>query len=544
MNKPILIIAANVAFLLLGMFTSQAKSQGDITIYWPISGNDTDRDTITSPYGIRTRMSDHLYYDFHRGIDIRTRGPKPIHASADVGVLTDYGDDVVFNSGKWLDACYVSPDPNFFFRYAHLSAYAFPTDTIIHYVVAKGEIIATSGNTYNVPHHLHLGCQIGLPPNGPPAWNTGITTYNGLWLYPQPAAQDDSPAVTVIDTIWISEDTIDLVDLRVTIPGDELDGKYLQIYLTDPATIDHWLIEFHLFRQVVEFVQITTMGYENHDSLRYDTEIRTDSLFEFFSDVPSLHTKILVYADEFNVDSYYSNGTPFVLHVRIDPVAPYPACPDYLDLRITDFGGNDAWWRSTSPMDVLRKFACRSENGGVDIEYSLVPGTQVERLVILRKSFARQYRAVLLEGLFGSNEIPYSGHLFDSAGALEQSCIYEAHGILKSGIDILLGRCVFKGLQVPTSFELSQNCPNPFNLCTTIAFEITGDGEPLPVTLAVYNILGQRVAVLHDGPLIAGRYIKYWDGTDESGRQVASGIYFYRLSANAFVETKKMILLK
>ncbi len=91
-------------------------------------------------------------------------------------------------------------------------------------------------------------------------------------------------------------------------------------------------------------------------------------------------------------------------------------------------------------------------------------------------------------------------------------------------------------LGLPTEFSLSQNFPNPFNPITVISFALPEASE---VKLEIYNIVGQKVATLVDGQLEAGEHIVRWDGRD-----VASGVYLYRLEVGEFVETKKMILLK
>jgi hypothetical protein len=93
----------------------------------------------------------------------------------------------------------------------------------------------------------------------------------------------------------------------------------------------------------------------------------------------------------------------------------------------------------------------------------------------------------------------------------------------------------------PHSYELAQNYPNPFNPSTTIRFYLSGRGV---VDLAVYNILGRKVATLVESDVDAGWQEVIWDGTSSSGDKVASGIYFYRLTSGEFIETKKMLLLK
>lgn len=94
---------------------------------------------------------------------------------------------------------------------------------------------------------------------------------------------------------------------------------------------------------------------------------------------------------------------------------------------------------------------------------------------------------------------------------------------------------------LPTEFALGQNYPNPFNPTTDINFALPSAAD---VELSVYNLLGQKVTTLVNGSMPAGNHTVTWDGTSESGGQVASGIYFYRISAGSFNETKKMMMLK
>jgi len=99
---------------------------------------------------------------------------------------------------------------------------------------------------------------------------------------------------------------------------------------------------------------------------------------------------------------------------------------------------------------------------------------------------------------------------------------------------------------VPTDFKLEQNFPNPFNAQTTIRFEVPfsqGNGAVRTV-LKVYNILGRKVKTLVDEPRQPGRYQIIWDGRDDSGSKVSSGMYFYRLKVGSHSESKKMTLLK
>jgi len=109
----------------------------------------------------------------------------------------------------------------------------------------------------------------------------------------------------------------------------------------------------------------------------------------------------------------------------------------------------------------------------------------------------------------------------------------EARGKLVSLARQLLG--------LPESARLEQNFPNPFNASTTIRFTIPQSAR---VDLTVYNLSGQAVARLVSDFLEAGGYTWRWDGRDASGRELASGMYLYRLQAGVEVETRKLLMLK
>jgi hypothetical protein len=88
----------------------------------------------------------------------------------------------------------------------------------------------------------------------------------------------------------------------------------------------------------------------------------------------------------------------------------------------------------------------------------------------------------------------------------------------------------------PSGFSLSQNYPNPFNPVTNVEFSVSRTAH---VKLDIFNIVGQKVRTLVDEEIVAD-----WDGKDEQGNSVSSGIYFYRMQANDFSDMKKMLLVK
>jgi len=94
---------------------------------------------------------------------------------------------------------------------------------------------------------------------------------------------------------------------------------------------------------------------------------------------------------------------------------------------------------------------------------------------------------------------------------------------------------------LPESFALAQNYPNPFNPTTTVAFDLP---ERCIVKLSVFNLLGQEITTLVDRAFPAGSHEVIWNGRNNSGMPVASGVYFYRLETGSFTAARKMVLLK
>ena len=88
----------------------------------------------------------------------------------------------------------------------------------------------------------------------------------------------------------------------------------------------------------------------------------------------------------------------------------------------------------------------------------------------------------------------------------------------------------------PLSYRLKQNYPNPFNPATQIEFSLPVSSK---VSLVIYNILGQEIARLIDGEQAAGVHSVIWEATN-----LSTGIYFYRIQAGDFVQTRKLLLLK
>ena len=96
-------------------------------------------------------------------------------------------------------------------------------------------------------------------------------------------------------------------------------------------------------------------------------------------------------------------------------------------------------------------------------------------------------------------------------------------------------------VSIPQAFALAQNAPNPFNSNTVIRFALP---QPSQVELTIYNLLGQPVAVLVQGPSAAGTFSVRWDGRDQTGHELTSGVYLYQLRAGEYTKVRKLLLLQ
>ncbi len=155
----------------------------------------------------------------------------------------------------------------------------------------------------------------------------------------------------------------------------------------------------------------------------------------------------------------------------------------------------------------------------------------------------------LVFGLFagGGGDIPLVIPFFDTVPPGAQAVSVESPGET-TGIDFMLE---FLGVtdvaeapdleSVPSDFHLFQNYPNPFNPSTVINYSVPQTAE---VKLRIYNLLGQRIRTLFDGLKQAGVYTTQWDGRDDTGQQVAAGIYFLRLESEHLTLSRKMLLVR
>ena len=110
---------------------------------------------------------------------------------------------------------------------------------------------------------------------------------------------------------------------------------------------------------------------------------------------------------------------------------------------------------------------------------------------------------------------------------------------------VITGIEQLKEITIPETFSLYQNYPNPFNPNTTIQFEIPfTEKQKVNVELRIYNLQGELIRTLVNEEKSPGIYRVLWNGDDQFGEKVVSGIYLYRINIGEFSAVKKMILVK
>jgi photosystem II stability/assembly factor-like uncharacterized protein len=171
-------------------------------------------------------------------------------------------------------------------------------------------------------------------------------------------------------------------------------------------------------------------------------------------------------------------------------------------------------------------FNIESENTGfIDLTFDLDNRIPINHQVILLPNDSNQPQYL--------NENPHYRYRNSVKGSVKQ-------------FRLIVGTQKYIAEQVthhkPTQFTLFQNYPNPFNTTTTIRYTIPIAGD---VSLQIYNVLGEKVAILLDNvQKNAGFYSQIWNGTDSNGNEISSGLYFYQINTASFSETKKMIIIK
>lgn len=253
-------------------------------------------------------------------------------------------------------------------------------------------------------------------------------------------------------------------------------------------------------------------------------------------------SELQMVASDVNVDGIAGSLADLFFHHAavigdVSPAAPFPPASWSVNIWIDEYSQTG---RFTAPNDVAGVLLVvpgdfvPSWTNEADNEFCRYYDGNQTRMLFTGSEFdiGQVPEAVIGDALFG-----YSGTAPDIVYA--EAVTYQGQVIpLELGVPLDANE---NENMLPTGLSLKQNYPNPFNPETQIAYSLP---EPSFVKLEIYNVTGQRVRTLSEGVASAGDHVILWDGTDDTGSKVASGIYLYRLTASAQVETRKMLMLK
>ncbi len=215
--------------------------------------------------------------------------------------------------------------------------------------------------------------------------------------------------------------------------------------------------------------------------------------------------------------SNYSSVGQFTVAAGASPVVVLPANP-IVGSTINSTAANLSWIvpaQSSSTLTYDLEISKNKDLAGAQLISNLTQPS---------------YKATNLE----ANKVYYWRVVSKTSGGIKSN--YSYSGSFNSG-----SATAVKENEVPTQFELTQNYPNPFNPSTMISYSITKSSF---VSLKVYDILGREVKTLVSQQMNAGKHNLNWNGDDNYGNKVSSGTYIYRITADNFVSSKKMILIK
>ncbi len=194
---------------------------------------------------------------------------------------------------------------------------------------------------------------------------------------------------------------------------------------------------------------------------------------------------------------------------------------------------------TADPINIQTSYQSSIQPGTSSIDVSVTSeGTPVEGLtcVILKDSILY---GVSNTDILGNSNITLDPPITEIGNA---ELIISGYNCLPSSFPLVITSTEDdRNKVVPYETKLYDNYPNPFNPTTNIGFSISVESN---VYIEIINLLGKRVKILENNIYSSGNYSLIWDGTDDYGIQVPSGIYFYQIIAGSFIQTKKMILLR
>ena len=364
--------------------------------------------------------------------------------------------------------------------------------------------------------------------NNPECWETGFNDWYvdyGTWdvgppiIVPDSAYQGENCVGTILDDNYWSYTDTRLTSPPVEIPPADKNPR-LRFY--------HWY-DFKINDEDYGKVQIKVIGNQNWEDLpngefrNRSGDIWTRPFFDLY-DYAGLKVQIAFY---FHSDDYYTSLGWYLDCITIEVEDGYP--PLSISPNSLNFGRVFVDDNVTKEVTVLN-------NCGMSLYVvAEITGVDSSILNLTPSTFLLDPRE--------SKEISvtFSPQNTDSLNAVLKIMSIGGGAIVEIFGTGDIGPGVDKIFNNDIQFSLTQNYPNPFNPTTTIHYQLPSAAN---VELLIYNSLGQKVRSLVSGRQNAGYHQIAWNAMDDKGTQVSSGVYFYRLTAGKFVQTKKMLLMR
>ena len=249
-----------------------------------------------------------------------------------------------------------------------------------------------------------------------------------------------------------------------------------------------------------------------------------------------------------------SNGFSFVIQISAAiPGTDLRDTYNYIGLRNGASAGRDVFDAPKPPAIGDAVQVGIIEGGTTYLQNFKPPAGEGQSWIFDLRTLGTKGNAVLTLASSGTLPAGYSVHVLDLQ---DENALPAATGSLGVTLDapntpryykVIVGTDEYAAKEsngiplIPVSYALGQNYPNPFNPTTTIRYSLAKKGD---VALEIYNTLGQRVRTLFSGERGTGEYEIIWDGTNDSGGHVASGVYFYRLRTGDFNAVRKLVMIR
>jgi subtilisin family serine protease len=264
----------------------------------------------------------------------------------------------------------------------------------------------------------------------------------------------------------------------------------------------------------------------------------------------TLNGTVGVNAQRSSIGDFNENGIPdWIFKFNRTDVEAILAAGDSVVVTVTGEVTDVIWFTAS---DVIRVISPQlvSPNGGelliasstVPIQWTNPTGWNVDHATIIYSADGGESWSLVAENVVGTEynwQVPVEGtttglirvHLHDNRGVMGYDTSDDVFAIASGTTGVP---------NLPVVSQLYQNAPNPFQKTTRIAFDLPREGG---VTLKVYDLSGRMVRMVTDRWYSAGNHYVNWDGRDNEGNPLASGVYFYRLQAPDYVSTLRMLML-